>query len=115
MPIYEYIHPDTGETIEVVQKMNDTHVYIDEKGIEWKRLFSVPNAAIDTAHYINPDSKKDFLKATEKFGMTAGEMMDLSKELHSKREDKHGLDPVKQKTVTDYEKKTGKPHPNKSK
>ena len=47
--------------------------------------------------------------------MTAGDMMDLSKELHHKREKIHGHDPVKQKAVTSYEKKTGKPHPLKNK
>lgn len=115
MPIYQYTHPETGEIIEVIQKMKDEHVYFDNEGVEWSRVFNVPNAAIDTAHYVNPESKSDFMKATEKFGMTAGDMMDLSKELHNKREKIHGKDPVKDKTVTDYEKKTGKPHPLKSK
>ena len=49
--------------------------------------------------------------------MTAGEMMDLSGELSKKREKAkdNGIDPVKQKSVTKYEKKTGKAHPNKNK
>ena len=114
MPVYEYIHPETEEIIEVMQKMDEDHVYIDSKGIEWKRVFSVPNASIDSSN-IDPFSKKDFLKATDKRGITAGDMMDLSKELSNKREKSQGLDPVKQKAVTAYEKKTGKPHPHKSK
>jgi len=114
MPTYEYIHPDTGETIEVVQKMKEDHIYIDEEGVEWERLFSAPNTAIDSAG-MDPFSKDDFMRATAKTGMTAGDMMDLSKELSNKREKSAGLDPVKQKTVTNYEKKTGKPHPLKNK
>ena len=111
MPSYEYIHPETGEVKELVQKMTEDHVYIDEHGIEWKRLFNLPNAAIDTD--INPFSEKDFIKYTAKKGMS----QDLSKELSRKREQKSkaGIDPVKQKAVVKYEKKTGKPHPNKNK
>ena len=111
MPAYEYIHPDTGKTIEVIQAMKEDHVYIDPKGVEWARVFDTPNASIDSS--INPFSKEDFLKATAKKGMTAGDMMDLSGELSKKREKKEGIDPVKQKAVTKYEKKTGKAHPHK--
>jgi|TARA_B100000959_G_C14756401_1_gene531451 hypothetical protein len=112
MPSYQYIHPDTGETIEIIQKMKEDHVYIDESGIEWKRVFDVPNAAIDSD--VDPFSEKEFLRHTAKKGMTHGEMTELSESLSKKREKARGLDPVKQKTVTSYEKKTGKPHPNKS-
>jgi hypothetical protein len=114
MPIYEYINPDTGKTIEVIQSMKDKHIFIDNQGVEWKRVFHVPCASVDSTN-INPDSKEDFMRATAKQGMNVGDMMDLSKELHSKREKTHGKDPVKEKAVTKYEKKTGKPHPNKSK
>jgi hypothetical protein len=115
MPYYEYIHPETGETIEVIQKMTEDHVYIDKHGVEWKRVFHLPNASIDTD--VNPFSEQEFVNYTAKKGMTAGEMMDLSGELSKKREQqsKKGIDPVKQKSVVKYEKKTGKPHPNKSK
>ena len=117
MPIYEYQHPCTLEIIEVIQSMKDEHTYVDEAGVEWKRVFNVPNAAIDAegSDKINPFSEADFIRATEKNGMTAGDMMDLSKKLSEKREKSGGLDPIKDKTVTSYEKKTGKPHPNKSK
>jgi len=112
MPVYEYQNPETKEIIEVIQGMKDKHVFIDDQGVEWHRVFSVPNAAIDSD--INPYSEADFLKATAKSGMTAGDMMDLSESLSKKRETSRGLDPVKQKTVTNYEKNTGKAHPNKS-
>ena len=112
MPIYEYIHPETNEIIEVIQGMKDKHIFIDDQGVEWHRVFSVPNAAIDSE--IDAFSEADFMKATAKKGMTAGDMMDLSEQLSKKREKSRGLDPVKQKAVTKYEKDTGKAHPNKS-
>jgi len=115
VPTYEYIHPETEETIEVVQKMRDDHFYIDENGLEWERVWHSPCASVDSTN-INPESKKDFMRATAKQGMNVGEMMDLSKELHFKRQKIHGgKDPVKEKVVSDYEKKTNKPHPQKSK
>ncbi|MAH47189.1 hypothetical protein CMI37_15285 [Candidatus Pacearchaeota archaeon] len=114
MPIYEYSHPETGKVIEVIQGMTDKHTFVDDQGVEWKRVFNLPNAAIDTS--VNPFSEQEFVDYTAKKGMTAGEMMDLSGELSKKRENSkdNGIDPVKQKTVTEYEKKTGKAHPNKS-
>ena len=113
MPIYEYEHPKTKKVIEVIQGMNDKHIFVDDQGTEWHRIWSSPNAAIDSD--IDPFSKSDFLKATAKKGMTAGDMMDLSEKLSKKRERSRGIDPIKNDTVTAYEKKTGKPHPNKSK
>ena len=112
MPIYEYEHPETKETIEVIQGMTDKHIFVDDQGTVWHRVWNKPNAAIDSD--IDPFSKDDFLKATAKKGMTAGDMMDLSEKLSKQREKSRGLDPIKDKTVTAYEKKTGKPHPNKS-
>jgi hypothetical protein len=115
MPVYEYINAETGETIEVIQGMKDKHIFIDDQGAQWERVWHAPCASIDSTN-INPESKKDFMRATEKQGMNVGEMMDLAKELHLKREKTHGgKDPVKEKVVSDYEKKTNKPHPQKNK
>ena len=113
MPFYEYQHPETGEIIEVMQSMKENHTFVDSEGVEWKRVFHVPNASIDTS--IDPNSKEDWMKRTAKKGMTFGEMQDLSKELSTKREKKEGIDPIKNKTVKAYERKTRKAHPNKSK
>jgi len=113
MPIYEFQHPETGKILEVIQGMKDKHIYIDEKGVEWNRVYSSPNASIDTE--MDSFSKKDWMRRTAKKGMTYGDMQDLSKELSVKREKSRGLDPVKNKTVKDYEKKTRKAHPNKNK
>ena len=90
--------------------MKSKHTYIDENGTEWNRVFTVPNAAMDSGS-LDPYSKEDFLKATEKRGITCGEMFDLSAEMSQKREVKDGKDKIKEKTQKDYKKKTGKPHP----
>ena len=112
MPLYTFQHPDSEEVTEIVQSMNDKHFYIDENGVEWKRVWEVPNTTADTD--IDPFSSKDFVKATAKEGMTYGEMQDLSQSLSKKREKARGVDPVKKKVVDAYEKKTRKPHPNKN-
>ena len=113
MPFYEFQNPDSGDIIEVFQNMKDKHSYFDSSGREWERIFSVPAAKIDAN--VDPFSKESFMKATATKGMTVGDMMDLSGELSKKREKSKGLDPIKNKTVTKYEKKTGKSHPLKSK
>ena len=111
MPLYTFQHPDTEEVVEIVQNMSENHFYVDENGVEWKRVWETPNMNTDSD--VDPFSKEDFMRATEKKGMTLGEMQDLSKSLSKKREKSRGLDPVKNKTVTKYEKKCKKPHPNK--
>jgi hypothetical protein len=112
MPIYLYENPKTGEIKEIIQRMDEQHIY-SEDNLEWKRVFSVPNANIDTVSNINPFSKQDFIKKTAKTGMTMGDMWDLSGELSRKREKKRGKDPVKEQTVKAYERKTGgKAHPH---
>ena len=41
MPTYIYKHPDLDEYVEVIQRMNDEHIYYDEEGLQWIRsLFS---------------------------------------------------------------------------
>lgn len=110
MPIYLFQNPKTKEVIEVVQSMKADHVYTSEDGTKWERIFTVPNAAIDSGD-IDPYSKQDFLKATEKKGITCGEMFDLSAEMSQKRQAKDGKDKIKEKTQKEYKKKTGKAHP----
>jgi hypothetical protein len=110
MPFYLFQNPKTQEVIEVMQSMKADHVYVDNDGLKWERVFTVPNAAIDSSG-VDPYSEKDFLKATDKRGITCGEMFDLSAEMSQKRESKDGKDKVKEKTQKDYKKKTGKAHP----
>lgn len=111
MPIYVYKHPETGKIVEVIQGMNDKHEY-EENGVGFKRVFLLPHAATDT--HTDPFSKKDFMRRTHK-KMTIGDMMDESAALSEKRAKKAGIDPVKAKTIADYEKLTKKRHPSKRK
>lgn len=110
MPIYIFQHPKTLKTIQVIQNMNDEHSYVDEKGVKWNRVFTKPQASIDTQ--IDPNSSKEFVAKTAKRGMTVGEMMDLSAELSEKRGGTSGKDEVRDKAEKAYEKKTGKKHPH---
>lgn len=100
MPQYIYVNPETEEIIEVTQGMNDEHVFFDTNGLKWNRVFTVPNAGIDTVK-INPFSKKDFLKKTDKAG-TVGSLLDRSKEMSEKRKDKEGFDPIQQNYFKEY-------------
>lgn len=105
MPYYTYSHPETGEEKDVFQKMLDKHEYIDETGVQWNRVFTVPNAGIDTVK-LDPFSKRDFLKKTDKQG-TIGEIMDRSKEMSEKRTQKEGYDPLQKKYFKDWSKVRG--------
>jgi hypothetical protein len=111
MPLYEYEHPKTQERKVLVQKMNDVHEYVDESGIKWARVFGIPNARIDGE--IDPFSENAFREKTKNFNGTIGDLYDMSQELSEKRAKKRGgVDPVKDKTIKSYEKKTQKKHPN---
>ena len=104
MPIYMFQNPNSGETIELVQKMKDEHIYIDENGLQWNRVFSVPNAAIDTV--LNADtSAADWMRKTQNKNWTLGDAWDTSAELSRQREKKMGKDPLKEKNLKDYSKK----------
>ena len=102
MPLYTYEHPETGETVDVLEKMNDAHVYIGKDGVEWKRIFYVPNASIDSQ--IDAFSSKAFVDKTGANKGTYGEMADRSREMSEKRKDKLGYDPVQKKYFKEYSK-----------
>jgi hypothetical protein len=109
MPLYLFRHPESGETVEVIQRMCEEHTYSDKDGVEWKRVWTVPQVGADRK--IDPFSSSDFLKVTDKPG-TVGDLWDRSAELSEKRADKNGgVDPVKEKFFTNYSKtRKGKPH-----
>lgn len=108
MGLYLYKHPEEDLYIEVFQKMKDEHVFFDQDGLEWKRVYTVPNVAFDSRP-IDPYSSKEFVKATNKKG-TVGDMLDLSAELSNKRADKEGEDPVKRKFFDKYQKENKVKH-----
>ena len=108
MPIYLFESPE-GNVKEIIQRMSDDHAY-SEDGVEWTRLFTVPNAAIDSVAG-DPYSEKEFMRKTNK-SMKLGDMWDISQEMSNKRMKKDGKDGIKDKVVKSYEKKTkGKAHP----
>jgi hypothetical protein len=102
MPLYTYEHPETGEYIDVVQGMNDEHSYTDDKGVKWKRVYYIPEASIDSN--IDPFNNRSFIDKTGNSKGNYGDLMDRSKEMSQKREDKLGYDPVKRKYFDDYSK-----------
>lgn len=104
MPIYSFEHPETGEVLEVVQRMTDKHAYFDEDGTEWRRVWHPANFNIDGT--INPWSPKQFNEVSDGKNYTLGEMWDKSAEMSAKRAEKEGgVDPVKEQWEKDYSKK----------
>ena len=103
MPTYIFENPKTKETIEVFQRINETHEYTDKDGTKWNRVFTVPNTAVDTE--VDPFSSEDFVKKTSQGCGTMGELWDRSKEMSEKRIEKLGHDPIKNKYYKDYSKK----------
>jgi len=103
MPVYIFENPNTGETIEIIQKMNDPHVYADNDGLEWNRVFQVPNASTDTE--FNADmTESEFVRKTGGKNGTMGDLWDASAELSSKRAAKYGKDKVKDNFFKNYSK-----------
>lgn len=109
MPYYLFEHSDTQEVHEIWFHMNDDKVYngpSDDQNGKWKRVWTVPQAAIATR--IDPYSTKDFVTSTSnKKGITMGQMWEKSAEMSKKREDKEGIDPVKAEFYKNYQKSTG--------
>ena len=111
MPFYIFVHPETGEEKEILQKMNDPHVYVDESGLEWGRVFTATNFSVDGR--VNPMNSKEFLSKTENKNYTYGDIQEKSRELSEQRKNQYGFDPVQRKWFKDYSKKRkGKLHPS---
>ena len=111
MPEYIYQHPDTEETKSIIQSIHDKHEYIDEQGIKWNRVYTVPQMGIDTKMGANT-SEREFSEKTKNKRGTLGDMFDKSKELSEARKKMYGKDPVKKKYWDDWSKKRkGKKHP----
>jgi len=110
MPIYVYKHPDEEEYREILQGMNDEHVY-EKDGVKWDRVFLAPNASVDSE--IDPFNNRHFIDATANKKGTYGDILDFSKEQSEKRAaQRDGVDPVKQKYFDDYSKeRKGAKHP----
>jgi len=101
MPIYLFEHPESSKVIEVVQSMKEPHVYVDDEGVEWRRVWTSPDMAIGLD--VDVDSPKQFARKTE--GWSTGEMWDYSKELSQKRKSKRGEDHIGYKHNTERQSK----------
>ncbi len=91
MPMYVFKHPEKDVYTEVLQGMNDDHIFFDEDGLKWDRVFTSPQVGIDS----NPDpfSDRKFIEKTNKLG-TYGDLLKRSEELSHKRAEKNnGVDP----------------------
>lgn len=114
MARYIYKHPKTDETKEVIQGMNDEHVY-SEKGVAWERVYVSPQASVNAK--IDPFSQNQFIDKIGASKGSVGDVWERSAEMSARRAEKTGgTDPVKEKFYDDYSKKTkGKEHPAKTK
>lgn len=111
MGIYIYHHDEKNETVEVVQKMNDVHVYSGTSGNEegWRRIYTVPQACVDSD--FDPRNKDEFIRRGAKYS-TLGDLMDKSRELSEKRAEKEGFDPKRREFFDEYARaRKGKRHP----
>jgi hypothetical protein len=116
MPIYLYQNQETEEIREIIQSMNEKHVYYGDGGNEnWIRIFTIPTASIDTKQ--DPFSANQFLDRTRSKKGTYGNMLDYSAELSQQRASIiGGEDPIKQKYYEQYSKdRRGAKHPDKMK
>jgi hypothetical protein len=111
MPLYTYINPETEEIIDISQSIHEKHAYIDKDGVEWKRVFTVPE--VNTNGTLKADcTPKQFSEYTKNQKGSLGDLWDRSGELSEKRKKIYGKDPIKKKYYEDWSKKRkGKIHP----
>lgn len=105
MPLYIYQNPETEEVIEVLQSMNEDHVYSDNSGLEWRRIYTT--SQLNTVGSFDPWSPNDFANKVSDSD-TEGDRQDRSAELSNERANQNGgVDPVKEKYFKEYSKKRG--------
>ncbi len=110
MPFYQFHHPrNEKNVIDVLLGMNDDHSYTDEKGVKWVRVWTRPNAAVDTK--ANPYSEQDFVRNTGNKKGSIEDVWERSAEMSEKRANKNGgVDPIKEKYFAKEKKRRkGKP------
>jgi hypothetical protein len=112
MPTYVYKHPEEEKYVEIIQTMKEDHVYFDEDGLEWKRVFTNPQ--LNTEAGIDPFDNVQFIEKTGKMKGTYGDMQDLSREMSEQRKKiTGGKDPVQEAYYKKYSKeRKGAKHPD---
>jgi hypothetical protein len=98
MPLYRFKNPETGEEVEVFQSMKDDHSYNDN-GVDYERVFLIPNASIDAKI---DGSEANFKAHLDNKKGTVGDAIDASKEAAEKRKELYGHDPVQKKFFKEY-------------
>lgn len=103
--LYLYQHPSTEEIREVWQNMNDVHELIVD-GIKWNRLWTKPQAMIDSK--FSPWDKSKFVEKTSRPGKMS-DLYDRSAELSEKRKQESGLgfDPLSKAAKEKWSKERG--------
>jgi len=107
VPIYSFQNPKTKEVKDIWLSMKSERKYIDEDGLEWTRVYSVPYLGMDTR--IDPYSKNAFIEKTKRKG-TFGDLFDLSKEMSEKRGGSKN-DPIKRDFSKKWHEQRGKKPP----
>lgn len=110
MPIYLFQHPITKQVKEIVQLMNEEHIFIDENKVSWNRIWINPQVAINTQ--ISATDSKSFVDKTRGKNYSLGQLWDMSAELSQKREGMSGVDEIRVKAEESYKTKTKKRHPH---
>ncbi len=100
MPLYCFTNSDESEYVDVFFHMNDKKVYVGPYGKEWRRVYTSPNASIDSK--IDPFSSRDFVEKTGRKKGNLGNLMDAAKDASLARAQKVGKDPVREKWLSDY-------------
>ena len=80
--------------------MNDKHEHVDEEGVKWERVFSIPYANVPLV--FDPNSSQDFVNKTKGTKGTLGDLWDRSKELSDKRKKQQGEDKVEKDFFKNY-------------
>lgn len=103
MVLYSFINEITQEIRDVSFGMNDVKEYFGEPGeenIKWRRLYIVPQMAMDTK--VDPFSGENFVRKTATT-KTYGELWDRSAEMSHLRSEKLGApDPMRTKAEKEF-------------
>ena len=83
--------------------MNDEHVYVDEKGIKWNRVWNIPQANIDSD--TDPFSNQSFKDKTANQKGSYGDIMDQSKEMSQKEKTNSVMTLFNKNIFKEYSKK----------
>lgn len=103
MPTYIFKHPDKEIYTEIIQSMNEDHIFFDEDGLKWKRVWTNPQ--LNCEPNIDPFSNSDFIDKTGKMKGSYGDVQNYSRELSEKRASMNGgVDPVKENYHKKYSK-----------